>query len=301
MALNLEHLPVKIIATLGPSTMDPGVVYDMMAEGAWGFRLNTSHGDPEEWDKLVDAVLEASGRHGWSPALIGDLQGPRVRVSRDGDRLAFAEGEKGFLCYEEPRDSKCIVVDNPALFKVLREGDTVIIGDGAAWFRVKRVTGLRAEVEAMVESIVDPGKGIVVRGKDIPLPPLTERDELALRFFKGRPFSHVMISYVRDASQVRAIRARLEELGLSHLQILAKIETPGGVENIDEIAVEADGIVVARGDLGMHYPLEEMPIVQARIAYVSVAAHKPVIVATEILASMIEKPVPTRSEITDIF
>ncbi len=294
----IEAPMVKIIATLGPSTRDPRVVYEMMGEGAWGFRLNTSHGSPEEWEELVSAVLETEERHGWRPALIVDLQGPRVRIARGVQPVTLQGGDRVELCYG---GDSCIEVDNPALFRAAREGDEVIVGDGAARLRVEKVQAHRLVAVALGEGVIEPGKGVVVKGRDLPLPPLTERDMRVLEWVRGKPFSHVMLSYTRDPSHVRVLRARLRELGIPHLRVLAKIETPSAVAKAGEIAEASDGVVVARGDLGMHFPLEEMPVVQAAVAYEALAAKKPVIMATEILASMVERPVPTRSEITDIF
>ncbi len=293
-----EHGPVKIIATLGPSTRDPRIVYDMMQEGAWGFRLNSSHGTPEEWERLLGAVLDAEERAGWRPALILDLQGPRVRIARDQEPVSLEAGEEVILCYN---GGACVRVDHPALFRVLEPGDLLLVGDGAAVLRVERVQARRATARAVAPGVIEPGKGVAVRGKELPLPALTERDMRVLEWARGKPFSHVMLSYVRDESNVQVLRARLRELGIAHLRVLAKIETPGGVARSREIAAASDGVVVARGDLGMHFPLEEMPIVQAAIAYEALSEKKPVIMATEILASMVEKPVPTRSEVTDVF
>jgi len=290
---------VKVIATLGPSSGDPETVYEMMAAGAWGFRINMSHGDPDQWERLVQAVLEAEGRHGWKTALIADLEGPRVRVARGQKPVAVRPGDRILICASSHEG--CIQVTAEEIFKVLREGDTVIVGDGDAKFRVERVEPLRAVLVAVEPGVVKPGKGVVVRGKDIPLPPLTERDLAALDFASRHPFSHIMMSYVRSRNHIEVLRREMEARGLSGLRVLAKIESPGAVERVEEIGEAADGLVVARGDLGMHFPLEELPVVQADIAYAGVVLHKPVIMATEILASMLENPHPTRSEITDIF
>jgi len=289
---------VKVIATLGPSSGDPGTIYNMMGEGAWGFRVNMSHGDPGQWERLVSAVGEAEERHGWRPALIADLEGPRVRIVRGQEPVRVSPGDRVVFCAD---GEGCIRVTAVELFQVLREGDTVIVGDGDAVFHVVRVEESRAVLLAVEPGVVRPGKGVVVRGKDVPLPPLTDKDKRALDFAARHPFSHVMMSYVRNREHVEALRRALRERGLDHLRVLAKIESPGAVERVDEIGGASDGLVVARGDLGMHFPLEELPVVQARIARAASRLHKPLIVATEILASMVENPHPTRSEITDIF
>ncbi|MCE4600227.1 MAG: pyruvate kinase [Desulfurococcales archaeon] len=293
-----DWTPVKIIATLGPSSRDPETVREMIRAGAWGFRINTSHGDPRLWEELLEAVLDAEERLGVKTALIIDLEGPRVRIAHDASPVAVAEGDRVVLC-SGGRD--CIPVTDPAVFKVLEAGDVVILGDGVLWFTVEEARDERAILLAGASGVVKPGMGVAVRGKDLPLPPVTGHDEEAIRFMSDKPFSHVMMSYVRSGSNIRVLRSKLREHGVDDVQVIAKIESPGGVRNAEEITGAADGIVIARGDLGMHYPLEEMPIVQGDLALTGVAMKKPVIVATELLTSMVERPTPTRSEITDIF
>ena len=289
---------VKVVATLGPSSRDPAVVEAMLREGAWGFRINTSHGDEEQWDSFLEAILYAEERVGVRPAIIVDLQGPRVRVSRDQEPLRVPRGEEVVFC-DEPAGG-CVVLDSRAFFEIVREGDTVLIGDGDAELRIVEAGAGRARAVAVVDSLIEPGKGVVVRGKDYPLPPLTERDRRALRWASGKPVSHIMVSYTRSREHVEAARAAAAEEGLD-VAVLAKIETPGAVARAGEIAEASDGVVVARGDLGLHFPLEEMPVVQASIAMEAVFSKRPLIVATEILASMVERPQPTRSEVTDVF
>ncbi len=289
---------VKVIATLGPASEDPSTVEGMLREGAWGFRINTSHGDEDQWDRLLEAILYAEGRVGVRPAIIVDLQGPRVRVSRDQEPLRVPRGGEVIFC-DEPR-SGCVALDSRAFFEIVREGDTILVGDGDAELRVIEAGAGRAKAVAVVDSLIEPGKGVVVRGKDYPLPPLTERDKRALKWASGKPVSHIMVSYTRSREHVEAARTAAREAGLD-VAVLAKIETPGAVARVDEIAEASDGIVVARGDLGLHFPLEEMPVVQASIAMEAVLSKKPLVIATEILASMVERPQPTRSEVTDIF
>ncbi|NOZ31402.1 MAG: pyruvate kinase [Crenarchaeota archaeon] len=295
-----EWMPVKIIATLGPSSQDPKTIESMIREGAWGLRINMSHGDPDYWNLLVENALEAESQLGIHVALIADLEGPRVRVSRQITPIKVREGDKLRFCIDSER-TDCIPVSDAALFRVMEEGDTIILGDGILWFTVTRVSGSFAEAISRASGLIKPGMGVAIRGKDLPLPPITRHDEEAIKFIKNKPFSHVMMSYVRSGENIDALRGKLREEGLDHLNIIAKIESPGGVMNAEEIAEKSDGIVIARGDLGMHYSLEDMPVVQTELAWTGLAKKKPVIVATELLTSMIDRVTPTRSEITDIF
>lgn len=296
----LEWIPVKVIATLGPSSQDPNTIASMIREGAWGLRINMSHGDPEYWNMLVENVLEAENRVGFRTALIADLEGPRVRISPSIEPVKVKEGEKIKFCLDN-ESTGCLPVSDQAFFRALEEGDTIILGDGILWFTVTRTSGTVAEAISRAEGVVKPRMGVAVKGKDLPLPPITSRDEEAIRFIKNKPFSHIMVSYARSGETIDAVRGRLREEGLDHLGIIAKIESPGGVENAEAIAGKSDGIVIARGDLGMHYSLEDMPVVQAQLAWTGIAVKKMVIVATELLTSMITRITPTRSEITDIF
>ncbi|MCE4624429.1 MAG: pyruvate kinase [Desulfurococcales archaeon] len=291
--------PVKVVATLGPSCSDARVMGEMIRAGARGFRINTSHGDPDEWASLLDAALRAEAEAGLRTALIIDLEGPRVRVSHAIEPVRVGEGEKVSFCPEGGQG--CIQVTDPALFDVVEEGDSIILGDGVLTFTVSKVTAAGLEAVSNSPGTIRPGMGVALKGKDLPLPPVTEKDERAIKFMAGKPFSHVMMSYVRDPQHIKVLREKLEEHAVSGVEVLAKIETPGGVRNAPQIALESDGIVVARGDLGMHYPLETMPQIQAKLSQTAVQARKTLVIATELLTSMIQRPTPTRSEITDIY
>lgn len=283
---------VKVVATLGPSSM--GLVEDLARAGADGFRVNMSHGDRGVWDEMVNAVRAAEGRVGRPLALIGDLEGPRVRLGsfepvRVGRGSVVELGGRG------------IPVDREELFSVLEPGDRVLIADGKVALRVEEAGEGWARARVESGSLIEPRKGVAVAGKDLPLPPLTDKDLRDLEYLASRPFSHVMVSYVRDAGHVEEVRARLRSLGAGHVRVIAKIETPSAVEKIRDIARASDGVVVARGDLGMHYPLEELPRIQARIIKGARIELKPVILATELLPSLLAGPAPARSDVVDVY
>ncbi len=290
--------PVKVIATLGPSTMSPEIVRAMIRAGAAGFRINSSHGSPGLWEEMIRLVEEASEREGVLPALVFDLEGPRLRVRwAPGGRVE--PGQRVRIC-REPGEG-CIVLNYPEALDVIEPGDTILIDDGKTVLRVEEAGQGVVSATVLTGTSVEPGKGVVVRGKHVPLPPLTEKDRECLDWLAGKPVSHVMLSYTQGPEHVRLLRRELEERGLGGVSVMAKIETPGAVERIEEIARESDAVVIARGDLGMHYPLEEIPRISTRIASAAVEEHAPLVMATEILASMVERPVPTRAEIVDIY
>ncbi len=289
---------VKVLATLGPSSMEARVVERMAAAGASGFRVNLSHGGPSQWDAMVRAAVAAEEAVERPLALMADLEGPRVRLGV----FEPVRVEPGSLVrLVAPGGGDGVPVDWPGLFGVLEPGDRLVVGDGKAVLEVERVGEGWAEARVVEGERLEPRKGVVVAGKDLPLPPLTEKDLRDLEYVAGRPFSHVMLSYARSPEHVEEVRARLRRLGAAEARVIAKIETPGAVERAEEIARASDGLVVARGDLGAHYPLEEIPRVQARIVEAARRAYKPVIVATELLPSMVEEPVPARSDVMDAY
>jgi pyruvate kinase len=290
---------VKVLATLGPSSMDKGVVAGMAEAGASGFRVNLSHGGPGEWDSMVEAALAAEEAAGRPIALIADLEGPRVRLG-EFEPVKVPPGGRVRLTVPG-RLGGGVPVDWPGFIDVLEEGDRVLVDDGRVVLVVERLGDGWVEAVAPEGGVLEPRKGVAVAGKDMPLPPLTGKDLRDLEYIARRPFSHVMLSYTRSPEHVGELRSHLRRLGAGGVGVIAKIETPGGVAEARSIAEASDAVVVARGDLGMHYPLEELPRVQAEIVEAARSAYKPVIVATQLLSSMVEEPTPSRSDVMDVY
>ena len=293
----LEDKLVKVIATLGPASMDYPTVLEMMRHGVDGFRIAFSHGNTAQWERILDAILAAEKVVGRRVAIIGDLEGPRIRLG-DFPGIKVRPGEKvRFSC--EP--GKGVPVDDPTFFRDLRVGDKVLAADGKVVLEAESVEECQSTLRVIEGTRLDARKGLVIQGREYSLPPLTEKDLDDLKFMAYRPFSHVMASYVRSPDQIRLIKEKLEEMGRPDIRVLAKIETPSGVSRIKEIARESDGIVVARGDLGMYYPLEEIPSIQEWIIDNTMPEIKPVILATELLPSLYSSPVPSRSDVVDVY
>jgi pyruvate kinase len=287
---------VKIIATLGPSSSSGSVIAQMARVGADIFRINMSHGDQSSWDSMVSAVVEAESAVEQNLGLIADLEGPRLRIG-DIEPVRVQPGSIVVFSYS----GGDVTIQHREFFEILSEGDIVLLGDGKVSLIVESVEGLTAKLKVLQGDLIEPRKGVVVSGKEPELPALTAKDKMCLEYVAKRPFSHVMVSYSRSSDQIELVRSILRDYGRRDVRVLAKIETPSGVRKVKEIAQAADGIVVARGDLGMHYSLEDIPMIQRDIIQVTRAQYKPVILATEFLSSMIEKPVPTRSEVVDIY
>ncbi len=289
----------KIIVTMGPSTADYAVVRKMMAAGADGFRINMSHGDATQWSSFADMVEKASAELGVPVSLIADLEGPRIRLGPFGG-LDVAPGSVVRFKYKDAGGDG-VPVDGRAFFNTIERGDRVLVDDGKVVLAVEDVERDSATLRVVSGTRLEPRKGVVVAGKEFDLPPVTEKDLQDMKYIASRRFDYVMASFVRSARHVEVVKRALKEAGVKDLRVLAKIETPSGVRNIDEILDVVDGIIVARGDLGMHFPLEDIPIIQRRIIEAARRKLKPVILATEIFMSMIERPLPTRGEISDVY
>ncbi|MGC8566460.1 MAG: pyruvate kinase [Caldisphaera sp.] len=290
---------LKIIATVGPSVLDYNIIRKMIATGTDAFRINMSHGDPKQWEEFLELIDKASNEMGISVTKIADLEGPRIRLG-NFEPIKLQQGQLLTLKYESSKIDG-IPVDNKAFFAAIEQGDRVLIDDGKVTVEVESVEKDSAEVRVIEGEGLEPRKGLAVSGKEFDIPPITNKDVENMKFISEKNFDYVMASFIRNSSHIDIIRDALKKQGLENVSILAKIETPSGVKNIDEISEAADGIIVARGDLGMHFPLEELPIIQQKIIESARKKLKPVILATEIFMSMVERPVPSRGEISDVY
>ncbi len=287
---------VKVIATLGPTSSNLDTVVHMMEMGVDVFRINMSHGGPESWSELLSLIEAAESKLGVRVGIAADLEGPRIRTGNESP-IRLSKGDTVILGYR----SGDIPVTSKEFFDSLEEGDIVLIDDGKVVLQIDSVEGLTCKARVVEEGVIGPRKGVVVRRKEVGGTPVTKRDRESLAFASDKPFSHVYVSYARSYEHVDSVRGILKRLGREDVRVYAKIESPQGVNRVGEIVDASDGIIVARGDLGMHYSLEELPEIQERIVWEARRRNKPVVLATEFLSSMLEKPVPLRSEIFDIY
>jgi len=291
---------VKILATLGPSSGDFETVKKMIREGASGFRINYAHGDSKAWDLYVKMVRDASAELGVTVSIIGDLPGPQVR-SGDFEEFSVKRGDQVRLEHASAGSgSRTIPVAVRELFAILEPGDVVLYGDGEVSLRVLSIDEHSSTLLALNDGVVKPRKKIVVQGKEINLPMLSGRDMELLNHAVSNQLTYVALSYVRSPRDIELVKNLLRNKSFKP-GIIAKIETRPAYLNLREIAESADAVLVARGDLGLHFPLEEVPLIQKNIVAVANSLGKPSIVATQVMESMIDSPRPSRSDVVDVY
>ncbi len=292
----------KIICTIGPASNNAEVLEKMILAGMNIARLNFSHGNAEEHRINFDLIKEISAKTGRHIALLLDTKGPEIRTGKfNAPEILLVEGQTFTLT---PRD---ILGDNTIsnisykeLNQYVNPGDRILIDDGLIELSVSKIIGEDIECIVVNSGIVKNNKGINVPGVKTNLPAISEKDYSDILFGIENDVDFIAASFVRNAYNVDEIRKILKENNGSHIRIIAKIENMEGVDNIDEIIEAADGIMVARGDLGVEIPMEEVPLMQKKIIKKCNLAGKPVITATQMLDSMMRNPRPTRAEVADI-
>ncbi len=295
---------VKIVASIGPASSDAETIKRMIVAGANGFRINFVHGSPNEWTEYVAAIRRAEEESGKPVALIGDLQGPSLRIGILEKPIELQRGESVKVALAdkaEGGDKKIIPMPQPKFFEAVDVGDVLVMDDGKVRLHVVDKHGSN-EIEAVAttRAVIKSRKAMVIAGKDLDVPALCERDIESLKFAIEHDFDYISLSYVRRAEDIELLRSLLRRYGKEDIGIIAKIETRSAITNLRDIVEAADAVLIARGDLGMNFSLEEVHYYQKMIADVCIEMGKPVIVATQLLESMIENPVPTRAEVVDI-
>lgn len=290
----------KIVCTIGPATESSEKIQALVDAGMDVARINRSHGLPEEHAKVIERVRRAADNSGRAIAVLVDLQGPKIRLETfaDGPQM-LEEGDKFVITTRDVPGTKEEV---GTTFKGLpgdcRPGDRLLIDDGNVGLRVVAVTDADVVTRVEIPGMVSDHKGLNLPGVAVSVPALSEKDREDLRWALRNGADFVALSFVRDASDVNDVRAIMIEEG-HFVPVIAKIEKPQAVENLAEIVKAFDGIMVARGDLGVEMPLEQVPLVQKEAIEMARRAAKPVIVATQVMDSMIKNPRPTRAEASD--
>lgn len=291
----------KIIATLGPATDSPEMIAKMIEAGANIFRLNMSHGQHDWIRRVVKDVRAASKKLGAHVAVLMDTQGPAIRTGDLPAELALHPGQRFWLTVrgEKSEEVHSVDVNYPNLVNDITVGDTVLVDNGEIEMRVLAKDENKIECEVLTRGTLRSRRHINLPGVKVNLPALTAKDLADIEVGLELQVEFIALSFVRESKDIRQLRAVVEGAGYEPV-LVAKIEDQEAVHNLNEIIDEADAVMVARGDLGIEIPYEDLPIVQRRIVKACLQEGKPVIVATHMLESMIENPMPTRAEITDV-
>lgn len=292
----------KILATVGPSSNNYSTLLDLVKAGVDAFRLNFSHGTHEAHLKVFEYIQYINKKYKTNISILADLQGPKLRVGeiengkmplKKGDILTFVNepclgnAEKIYMSYKQ-------------FAKDVKVGEKVLVDDGNVQLLVKETNGINeVKLEVLYGEFLSSRKGVNLPQTNVSLPSLTEKDLKDLDFILEHDFNWIALSFVRSPGDIEDLRTRIEARN-SRAKIIAKIEKPEAIENIDKIIDVTDGVMVARGDLGVEVPMQRLPMLQKMIVQKCIQKAKPVIVATQMMDSMIKNPTPTRAEIIDV-
>jgi pyruvate kinase len=300
----LEHTfhRTKIVATVGPACDTYDKLLSLVRAGVNVFRLNFSHGSHEDKAKIIAHIRKINSTEPFNIAILGDLQGPKLRVGEiEGGSMLVVEGE--ILTFTNTKlvgTKERIYVSYPNLHEDVKVGNLIMIDDGKLEVTVISIEKNNdVKVQVKLGGIISSKKGINLPDTKISLPAITEKDEVDLAFIIEQQLDWVALSFVRKVNDIVGLRDKLNQKQ-SKTKIIAKIEMPEALTNLREIILESDGIMVARGDLGVELPIEQVPLIQKQIIRKSIHRAKPVIVATQMMESMIDRTKPNRSEITDV-
>jgi len=290
---------IKILATLGPASRSPEMIEKLVRAGADAFRVNMSHGDHETHAQTIASIRAVEKEIHRPIAVLCDLQGPKLRVGqfKDGKAVIRHSGHFTLDRNPEPGDETRVCLPHPELFGILRKGQRLLIDDGKLRLKVIEASPDAILCSAEVGGVIMDRKGVNVPDAVVPVPALTEKDRRDLAFALEQGADWIALSFVQRPEDVAEAR---KLIGGHQTALMAKIEKPAAISRLDEIIELADGIMVARGDLGVELNPEEVPPLQKRIVAATRRSGKPVVVATQMLESMIESPAPTRAEVSDV-
>jgi pyruvate kinase len=291
----------KIVCTLGPASSSPERLAELVAAGIDVARLNMSHGTRAGHLAAYQCVRAASDAAGHSVGVLIDLQGPKIRLGTfaAGPVRLLAGQDFTITVHEAPGDQHEVGTTYPGLADDVQAGDRVLVDDGRVVLEVLDVTGGQVRTRVVVGGVVSDHKGLNLPGVKVSVPALTAKDQADLRWALGLQADMIALSFVQGPEDAVPARRIMDEVGV-RLPLIAKIEKPQAIETLAEVIEAFDGVMVARGDLGVELPLEQVPMAQKRIVEQAWARAKPVIVATQMLESMISAPRPTRAEASDV-
>ena len=293
---------VKILATLGPASRDPEVLRKLFKAGADAFRVNMSHGEHADHAKSISAIRALEKEFNRPIAILADLQGPKLRVGKfkEGQAVIRYSGHFTLDRNPEPGDENRVELPHPELFGLLEKGQRLLINDGKIRLKVIEAKADSILCSAEVGGVISDRKGVNVPDAEVPIPALTDKDRKDLAFAVSQGVDWIGLSFVQRPDDLAEARRLMGNADGQRPALCAKIEKPMAVRRLPEILELADGIMVARGDLGVELEPQEVPPLKKKIVNLARTDGKPVIVATQMLESMIESPAPTRAEVSDV-
>lgn len=293
----------KIIATIGPASNSPETIKKLVEAGARIFRLNFSHGDASSFVDIIKTIREIEQQSNFAITIMQDLSGPKIRLGNiEEGSITFSKGDSAYLGPVKPaeNDKPFLPFEHPAILKSMAIGDRMVLADGSLQFKVEeKINESLFVLKATNSGIVTSRKGLALPDKTVPVPALTDKDKKDLRDGLRLGVDAVALSFVQTAQDIRDAKAIIRAEGRD-VPVVAKLERQNAVNNLDDILKVTDIVMVARGDLGVECPLQLLPGLQKKIIKACNRARKPVIVATQMLLSMVNNPVPTRAETTDV-
>ncbi|MFM2385353.1 MAG: pyruvate kinase [Bacteroidota bacterium] len=298
----MKDRKTKIIATIGPSCNTYERILELVQEGVNVFRLNFSHGLHAEKKEVIDIIQSINEKYPFNIAILADLQGPKLRVGEiENNALPLQEGD--FITFTNTKcigTKQAVYVSYPNLANDVRVGEKILIDDGKIEVVITDIhPNGDVTAQVLIAGVLSSKKGINLPDTNVSLPSLTEKDLEDVDFIIGQPIDWVALSFVRKPEDVTHLREVLHSRG-SNAKIIAKVEKPEAVKNIREVILASDAIMIARGDLGVEMPVEQIPMIQKNIIRKCIHRAKPVIVATQMMESMIDRSKPNRSEISDV-
>lgn len=296
------HNRTKIVATLGPASSSKEVLLNMIKAGVDVCRLNFSHGSQEDHQKVINVIRDINKKYKTNVGILADLQGPKIRIGlvKEGG-VNLASGHKIEITTKEMiGDENKIYITYQNFPSDVRAGEIILLDDGKIQMRVLKTNNKdTVQCEVVYGGVLTSRKGVNLPNTKVSIPSLTEEDLINLDFALKNDVEWIGLSFVRSADDIIELKRIIGRSG-NVARVIAKIEKPEAIDNIDEIIEATDGVMVARGDLGVEMPMEQVPLLQKMIARKCRAASKPVIVATQMLESMITSPRPTRAEVNDV-
>ena len=298
-----EIKKTKIVATLGPSSSDRETIKDMMVAGVNIFRINFSHADFEAAKQRIELIRELNKELGFNVGVLADLQGPKLRVGKMKDDVVVEKGARiVFTTKKIEEGTNAIVYMNYQSFpKDVKVGEQILLDDGKLIFEVASTDGKSEVIASVVQGgPLKSNKGVNLPNTEVSLPALTEKDVKDAMFAIEQQVDWFALSFVRNKEDLLALKKLIKKYSSFDIPIISKIEKPQALENIDEIIDHSNGLMVARGDLGVEVPAEGVPLIQKNLVLKAKAARIPVIIATQMMESMIEGLTPSRAEVNDV-